>query len=315
MIRPLHTLCCIAIFAGLWRPPAGVAASDLSSAPLVLSPDCIQTILRQDTAVPAADCLADVASFNTTAHTDSQGADYPLAEVQTADYRMRIHYTGGDFPDAVMANWPLSIEMNYGGSGWFSYLLVLVETRNGSIASGFVQPAGDRCNDGFARWDRFSENGNGVYRRSAIPFRLVNPLDEMDWRNISNALLFQDADDDAKRQAMLQMADPPLYADWLPYAELAHCATCCVGEIVVMQSMIGTEIDPGRDYAVLGVVLYPDAIAALARSDKIGDRCLAAGLAAARQRGAPDDGDGEMLFLYRQSWLELRDGLLANCPG
>ena len=106
MIRPLHALCCIAIFAGLWRPPAGVAASDLSSAPLVPSPDCIQTILRQDTAVPAADCLADVASFNTTAHTDSQGADYPLAEVQTADYRMRIHYTGGDFPDAVMANCP-----------------------------------------------------------------------------------------------------------------------------------------------------------------------------------------------------------------
>ena len=79
--------------------------------------------------------------------------------------------------------------------------------------------------------------------------------------------------------------------------------------------MIGTEIDPGRDYAVLGVVLYPDAIAALARSDNIGDRCLAAGLAAARQRGAQEGGDGEMLFLYRQSWLELRDGLLVNCPG
>ena len=89
--------------------------------------------------------------------------------------------------------------MNYGGSGWFSYLLVLVEARNGSIASGFVQSAGDRFNDGFARWERFSENGNGVYRRTATPFRLVNLLDEMDWRNISNALLFQDADDDAKR--------------------------------------------------------------------------------------------------------------------
>lgn len=82
-----------------------MAASDLSSAPLVLSPDCIQTILRQDTAV------------------------------QAADYRMRIHYTGGDFLDAVMANWPLSIEMNYGGSGWFSYLLVLVETRDGLLAN------------------------------------------------------------------------------------------------------------------------------------------------------------------------------------
>ena len=119
MIRLLHASCCIAILAGLWRSPAGVAASDLLSAPLAPSPDCIQTILRQDTAVPVADCLADVASFSAAAHTDSRGADYPLAEVQTADYRMRIHYTGGDFPDAVMANWPLSIEMNYGGSGCF----------------------------------------------------------------------------------------------------------------------------------------------------------------------------------------------------
>ena len=299
MIRPLHALCCIAICAGLWFPTGGAVASDLASAPLVPSPDCIQTILREDKAVSAADCLADVASFSTTAQTDPRGVDYPLAEVQSDDYRMRIHYTGGNFPDAVTANWPLSIEINYGGSSWFSYLLVLVETRNGSIALGFVQSAGDRCNDGFARWDRFSENGNGVYRRSATPFRLVNPLDETDWRNMFNALLLQDADDDAKRQAMLQMADPPLYADWLPYQELDHCATCCVGEIVVMRSMIGTEIDPGRDYAVLGVVLYPDAIAALARSDKIGDRCLAASLAAAQQRGAPEGGDGEMLFLYR----------------
>ncbi|MGC6497880.1 MAG: hypothetical protein ACON4I_08230 [Candidatus Puniceispirillaceae bacterium] len=314
MIRPLDALCCIAICAGLWFPTGGAVASDLASAPLVPSPDCIQTILREDKAVSAADCLADVASFSTTAQTDPRGVDYPLAEVQNDEYRMRIHYTGGNFPDAVTANWPLSIEINYGGSGWFSYLLVLVETRNGSIASGFVQSAGDRCNDRFARWDRFSENGNGVYRRSATPFRLVNPLDETDWRTMSNALLLQDADDDAKRQAMLQMADPPLYADWLPYQELDHCATCCVGEIVVMQSMIGTEIDPGRDYAVLGVVLYPDAIAALARSDKIGDRCFAAGLAAAQQRGAPEGGDGEMLFLYRQSWLEVRDGLLAGCP-
>ena len=101
---------------------------------------------------------------------------------------------------------------------------------------------------------RFSENGNGVYRRSATPFWLVNPLDEMDWRNISNALLFQDADDDAKDRPCCRW--PTLRSMRTGFlCELAHCATCCGGEIVVMQSMIGTEIDPGRDYAVLGVVL------------------------------------------------------------
>ena len=112
----------------------------------------------------------------------------------------------------------------------------------------------------------------------------------------------------------MQLADPPLYADWLPYKELENCATCCVGEIVIMQNMLGREIDRGRDNGVLGVVLYPDAIAGLVESDKVGDRCLAAGLVAARQRGEADGGDGGGLFVYRQSWLEIRDSLVDNCP-
>ena len=227
MIRLLSISYYIASLAGLWGHPLAASASDLSSAPKVPSPDCIQTILNQDTAVRTSDCLAEATSFTTTAQTGWQGASYPMAKMTRDDYTMLIHYTGGSFPDAAMANWPLSIDLNYGGSGWFSYLLVLVETRNGSIASGFVQSAGDRCNDGYARWDRFSENGNGIYRRSATPFRLVNPLDETNWRNQSTALMFEGADDDARRQAMLQLADPPLYADWLPYKELENCATCC----------------------------------------------------------------------------------------
>lgn len=87
-----------------------------------------------------------------------------------------------------------------------------------------MQSGGDRCNDGFARWDRFSKNGNGIYRRSATPFRLVNPLDETNWRDQSTALLFEGADDETKRQALLQMADPPLYEEWLPYEMLENCA-------------------------------------------------------------------------------------------
>ena len=308
------SLACFASLAGLPVQAFAEAGTDPASGRIVPSPDCIQTILNQDVAVNTADCLADVTTFTTTTNSSWRGTAYPVAEAETADYTMRIHYTGGHFPDAAVANWPLSIDLNFGGSGWFSYLLVLVETQDEAIASGFVQSAGDRCNDGFARWDRFSENGNGVYRRSATPFRLVNPLDETNWRNQSTALLFQGVDDEAGRQALLQMADPPLYAEWLPYEMLDNCASCCVGEIVIMQNMIGNEIDAGRDYGLLGVVLYPDAIAALATSDKAGDRCLAAGLDAARQRAEPAGGDGNELFIYRQSWLEIRDGLTESCP-
>ena len=282
---------------------------------VVPSPDCIQTILDRDAGVEAADCLVELDSIPSREETSKDGVPYPVAALQTDQYSMMIHYTGGAFPDAALRNWPLSIDLNFGGSGWFSYLLVLVETRAGKIASGFVQQAGDRCNDGFARWDRFTENGTGIYTRSATPFRLVNPLDETNWRGVENALLFEGKEEDAKRQEMLTLADPPLYQSWLPYRELENCAACCVGEIVVMQNVTGTEIDPGRDYAVLGVILNKERIAALAASDKIGDRCLAASLDAAADRGEPSGPDGEDLFLYRDSWLEIRDGIADACPG
>ena len=200
---------------------------------------------------------------------------------------------------------------------WFRYLLVLVETGSGMVGSGFVQPAGDRCNDGHAQWDRFSENGNGIYMRNATPFRLVNPLDETDWRAAANAMLFEGKDEEAQRAEMLATANPPLYSSWLPYRELENCAACCAGKIVVMQNMLGTEIDSGidggRDYRVLGVVLDREAVAALATSEKVGDRCLAAGLDKAAAAAKPSGPDGRNLFIYRDRWLQIRDGLAAGC--
>ena len=292
---------------------AGPATTHEGHDLLVPTPDCIQTILNADTGVPADNCLAGTASFDTREGASQDGAPYLVAEVQTEQYRMIIHYTGGAFPDAALRHWPLSIELNYGGSGWFSYLLVLVETGSGMVGSGFVQPAGDRCNDGNAKWDRFSENGNGIYMRNATPFRLVNPLDETDWRAAANAMLFEGKDEEAQRDQMLATANPPLYSSWLPYRELENCAICCAGKIVVMQNMLGTGIDGGRDYRVLGVVLDREAVAALARSEKVGDRCLAAGLDKAAAAAEPSGPDGQDLFIYRDRWLQIRDGLAAGC--
>ena len=177
---------------------------------LLPSPDCIQTILNADTGVPADDCIVGTTTFGTREGTSRHGVSYPVAEVENERYWMIIHYTGGAFPDAALRHWPLSIELNYGGSGWFSYLLVLIETRSGMIDLGFVQPAGDRCNDGNAKWDRFLENGNGVYMRSATPFHLVNPLDETDWRAVANAMQFEGGDEEAQRTQILATANPPL---------------------------------------------------------------------------------------------------------
>ena len=84
-----------------------------------------------------------------------------------------------------------------------------------------------------------------------------------------------------------------------------------------MQNMLGTEIDTGidggRDYRVLGVVLDREAVAVLATSEKVGDRCLAAGLDKAAAAAEPSGPDGRDLFIYRDRWLQIRDALAAGC--
>ena len=186
--------------------------------------------------------------------------------------------------------------------------MVLVETRVAKIGSSFVQQAGDRCNDGHARWDQFFENGNGVYMRSATPFRLVNLLDESNWRAVDTTMIFDGKVDNERREEMLTLADLPLYQSWLPYQDPENCAICCAGEIVEMQNMIRTEIEPSRNHGLIGGIL-----AELATSEKIGDRCLAAGLDEAAANAGPSGPDSESLYLLRDSWLKIRDGLAASC--
>lgn len=84
-----------------------------------------------------------------------------------------------------------------------------------------------------------------------------------------------------------------------------------------MQNVLGTETDTGinggRDYRFLGVALDREAVAALVTSEKVGDKCLAAGLDKAEVAAEPSGPDGRNLFIYRDCWLRIRDGLAAEC--
>ena len=70
-----------------------------------------------------------------------------------------------------------------------------------------------------------------------------------------------------------------------------------------MQNVLGTQIDNGidggRDYRVLGVVLDREAVAALATSKKIGDRCPAVWLGEAAAVVELSGPGGWDLFIYR----------------
>ena len=56
-----------------------------------------------------------------------------------------------------------------------------------------------------------------------------------------------------------------------------------------------------------------EAVATLATSEKMGDRCLAAGLEKATPAAEPWDSVGRNLFIYRDRWLQIRDGLAEGC--
>ena len=113
MKQALAMIFALLLDSGLAGPAAAHDGHDL----LVPTPDCIQTILNSDNGVPADDCLAGTATFDTREGASHDGVPYPVAEVETEQYRMIIHYTGSAFPDAALRHWPLSIELNYGGSG------------------------------------------------------------------------------------------------------------------------------------------------------------------------------------------------------
>ena len=200
--------------------------------------------LNSDTGVDARGCLIEISSFDAREGTTHDGQAYPIAEVESDRYSMMIHYTGGGFPDAALNNWPLSIDLNFGGSGWFSYLLVLVETRAGKIGSGFVQQAGDRCNDGYARWDGLPKTAMASTCGARRPSGWSIRLDGMNWRAVENAMMFDGKDETAREAEMLTLADPPLYRSWLPLSRPRKLRACCVGEIVVMHNMIGSEVEP-----------------------------------------------------------------------
>ena len=105
----LPLICALCMIASL--PALAIAHDNVNV--LVPSPDCIQTILDKDTAVGSDECLVALGSFPSRDGRRQDGHPYPIADLQTDRYSMNIHYAGGAFPDALLRNWPLSIDLNF----------------------------------------------------------------------------------------------------------------------------------------------------------------------------------------------------------
>jgi len=134
----------------------------------------------------------------------------------------------------------LELMFNTGGSGHFGLLAMVKKEANGEAFPLWWQWAGDRCNDGYPRFIGMADD-QLFYSIAATPFRLLNPLDDTDWR----------------MQSMLEMLNPDAAGNtpttlggWQPYDDIANCAACCAGERVYAMGltdgfsrMVGVKLD------------------------------------------------------------------------
>ena len=134
----------------------------------------------------------------------------------------------------------LELMFNRGGSGHFGLLAMIKTEQNGDAFPLWWQWAGDRCNDGYPRFIGV-EDELLFYSVAATPFRLLNPLDETDWRMQSflEALNPKEAE-----------TGPATLGNWEPYDDIANCAVCCAGERVFAMGLndgfsrlVGVKID------------------------------------------------------------------------
>lgn len=200
-------------------------------------------------------------------------------------------------PDVDVA--VLEVKYDGGGSGRFSSLLVLVKTVNGRSYKVYYMAGGgglishDRCNDGNLGYMSRSAR-NLTYDRAATPFRLLNPVDYTDWRNVEN---FQMLD------PSLNIELPATFQDWRPYEDIENTAQSCVGEIVHQ-----IDYDSGVD-TVVGVRLDKEAFVNSSQGKH--QQCVNDWIETTDNLGSDNRGS-DWIPLYK--WQAKLKDLATHCP-
>ena len=173
-------------------------------------------------------------------------------------------------------NWPISLEVNRGGSGWFSSLAIYGVNNEDHVELFFMQAKGDRCNDGYAQWETNSTDhfGSAHAWTSATPFRLLNPFDDTNWRQAFFASQFTADNLQKQRESLFEATGKRPHRGWYPYYDISNCAICCAGKLLIKQSFIG-NIFQEKDFQVVGVLLDMDEIKTLKDSSLKMDQCFA----------------------------------------
>ena len=278
---------------------------------LVPSPSCILSLIENDIMIPANECLVQIQNIKELYTTLSPlGYPTPSFEIEGEEQTIFASYSSHQFKDIQNDHWPMNIEINGGGSGWFSHLAIYLQNEENQILGVYADRKGDRCNDGYARWERFNPKVDqaGYVSIAATPFRLLNPLDEINWRNEWIAWKFATNDREPNKQSFLDQAKAPLFNDWLPYEDIANCANCCVGQLLLKQSLVEDAKE------VVAVLLDLKAISELDGSSLHLDSCIANNILSSEISTKPSVGLTEDVKLVSiTEWLVLRDKLVEKC--
>jgi len=281
---------------------------------LVPSPACIADLIANDKPVPVDDCLVDLASLETRSHTHELGDVFHVATIESSETdTLAVSYSEDAYTDLPngLRLWPVSTELNGGGTGWFSATKILMRTPEDAVEIVVNLPFGDRCNDGYAKWIKF----DFPYAYTAVratPFRLLNPLDEQDWRMLSLQAMVLGKDED--KSYLLGEATVPLYQDWLPYDDINNAAMGCMGQIVQVQNLLGEEVENGKPYRVDAIIVDVSWADELKSSDKKAERCFGQALS----KGAPagtvlESEDQDLLLVNIDQWIAFRDTVASYC--
>lgn len=228
---------------GVGSGPISSSAGEAVPPERFIHPLWLDTVVFTD-GVPRFVCDPELAKMPIEEMESSLGkglfisSEYPQPDEYYAGfvgYREAARWTGSN-DGAEFAL--LEITMNGGGTGYFSSLAKVKKRGPTDFEVLWRLNAGDRCNDG--RLSVIDLSGDRVtYSTSATPFRLLNPVDQSNWRMLS---LLQRLPASARDV-------PETLFGWEPYSDVANSALSCAGKIVRRYDPISGKTE------VLGVAL------------------------------------------------------------
>lgn len=119
-----------------------------------------------------------------------------------------------------------------GGTGSFSRIFTFRLNDDGKAEMLAFVSFGDRCNDGYAKFEKSFASGDSqvIISSEATPFRLLNASNRYDWRNAfwSKMAIKNDPEPD---KALEKLGIPNLFNGWSPYEDIANSAASCSGRI------------------------------------------------------------------------------------